>query len=98
MPEFRNMIIKNHIQRMSDPVYKAGFESENNKDNPYVLDVKLNLEIVKIANKSGPLTDEEKKYLKELTNQLNQTEYIRWSTGYYIKECYPFLKELTQAA
>jgi hypothetical protein len=73
-----------HARNLLDSVYVEGYESESS-ENPYPFPLSLSNSMSEIASKPERLTDKEKYALKSFREQLEKTEWDRWSNGYYTK-------------
>jgi len=87
--EYRDLFKTHHASRLSDAVYREGFDSEHN-ENPYVFDAKLDLARMKISLKKGPLTTNEKRRLVAMNAKMDATPWARWSSGHHARG-YDFL-------
>lgn len=79
-----------HLEWSKNPFYVEGFNSNDDK-NPYKLDVKLNLEVIRLSQVE-PFTEEDGHNLKVKKTELDESPYCAWSMGNHMKEKYPFLK------
>jgi hypothetical protein len=77
---------KQHEQKMSNPIYQAGFNCTNRDDCPYEFDAKLHEKIRILALKSTRLTDKEKDTLMALNEEFEKAPYEQWIHGFYYRK------------
>lgn len=80
------IIKKFHESDKKALAYRSGFESKS-QENPYCFPAELDHKRGMIACKEGALTDEERKSLKELNDELYATDWYLWSIGKSRQRC-----------
>lgn len=89
LTQYAPILKRFHAEKMADPIYRAGFQSEDNR-NPHPFDAQLDLARMRIAAKEGALTEEERAQLAKLNAEMDATPWARWSSGHHSRS-YPFL-------
>lgn len=79
------MYRKMHEESMLDDVYRAGYESDKEDENPYEFDKVVGVERMRIAVVPGPLTEEQKARLSELNELFEKDPWNRWSRGHHAR-------------
>jgi regulator of replication initiation timing len=84
-------VIERHAKDSMYPIYMEGFNASPDAENPYQFNRELSQQRSIIAMKRH-LTDEDKKELKKLQEQLQDEPWDRWSQGHFVRSKYVYLK------
>jgi len=83
-PEILAAAQRIHERNMVYPAYVLGYNANRGDKNPFIFPKELNMRVI-IASQPEILTQEQKLELKAIVEELDNSDWSKWTSGFYAK-------------